>query len=59
MALTSSFFGALPETDLSIFRISRRVAATFAVVGPFAAERTINPRIVLSQLYGGMIWSVS
>jgi hypothetical protein len=51
------FFRALPETDLSIFQISRRVAATSAVVGPFAAGRTINPRIVLSQFHGGMIWS--
>src|SRR5438128_3587968 len=29
------------------------------VVGAFAAGRIINPRMVQSQLYGGMIWGVS
>jgi xanthine dehydrogenase YagR molybdenum-binding subunit len=29
------------------------------LVGAFAAGRIINPRMVLSQLYGGMIWGVS
>jgi xanthine dehydrogenase YagR molybdenum-binding subunit len=29
------------------------------VVGAFAAGRIINPRMVESQLYGGMIWGVS
>jgi xanthine dehydrogenase YagR molybdenum-binding subunit len=29
------------------------------LVGAFAAGRVINPRMVLSQYYGGMIWGVS
>ena len=29
------------------------------VVGAFAAGRIINPRMVRSQLYGGMIWGMS
>jgi len=29
------------------------------VVGAFAAGRVINPRLVRSQLFGGMIWGVS
>ena len=29
------------------------------LVGAFAAGRIINPRLVRSQLYGGMIWGVS
>ena len=29
------------------------------IVGAFAAGRIINPRMVRSQLYGGMIWGVS
>jgi CO/xanthine dehydrogenase Mo-binding subunit len=29
------------------------------LVGAFAAGRFINPRLVQSQLYGGMIWGVS
>jgi xanthine dehydrogenase YagR molybdenum-binding subunit len=29
------------------------------LVGAFAAGRIINPRLVQSQLYGGMIWGVS
>jgi xanthine dehydrogenase YagR molybdenum-binding subunit len=30
-----------------------------SVVGAFAAGRIINPRMVQSQFYGGMIWGVS
>jgi len=29
------------------------------IVGAFAAGRIINPRLVRSQLFGGMIWGVS
>jgi len=29
------------------------------LVGAFAAGRTINPRLVQSQYFGGMIWGVS
>jgi xanthine dehydrogenase YagR molybdenum-binding subunit len=29
------------------------------LVGAFAAGRIINPKLVKSQLYGGMIWGVS
>jgi len=29
------------------------------VVGAFAAGRVVNPRMVQSQYYGGMIWGVS
>jgi xanthine dehydrogenase YagR molybdenum-binding subunit len=32
---------------------------TTRLVGVFAAGRIINPRMVQSQLYGGMIWGVS
>ncbi len=32
---------------------------TTRMVGAFAAGRIINPRMVQSQLYGGMIWGVS
>jgi xanthine dehydrogenase YagR molybdenum-binding subunit len=40
------------DPDLGQMRVSR-------VVGAFAAGRIINPRMVRSQLYGGMIWGVS
>jgi xanthine dehydrogenase YagR molybdenum-binding subunit len=40
------------DPDLGQVRASR-------VVGAFAAGRVINPRMVESQLYGGMIWGVS
>jgi xanthine dehydrogenase YagR molybdenum-binding subunit len=29
------------------------------LVGAFAAGHVINPRMVRSQIYGGMIWGVS
>jgi xanthine dehydrogenase YagR molybdenum-binding subunit len=32
---------------------------TTRLVGAFAAGRVINPRLVRSQYYGGMIWGVS
>src|SRR5262249_34294330 len=38
--------------DLGQVRVTR-------VVGAFAAGRIINPRLVRSQLLGGMIWGVS
>src|ERR1700716_3402249 len=38
--------------DLGQVRVSR-------LVGAFAAGRVINPRLVRSQLFGGMIWGVS
>jgi xanthine dehydrogenase YagR molybdenum-binding subunit len=40
------------DPDLGQVRATR-------VVGAFAAGRIINPRMVRSQLYGGMIWGVS
>jgi xanthine dehydrogenase YagR molybdenum-binding subunit len=40
------------DPDLGQIRVSR-------LVGAFAAGRIINPRLVQSQLYGGMIWGVS
>jgi xanthine dehydrogenase YagR molybdenum-binding subunit len=40
------------DADLGQMRVTR-------MVGAFAAGRIINPRMVRSQLYGGMIWGVS
>jgi xanthine dehydrogenase YagR molybdenum-binding subunit len=40
------------DPDFGQMRVSR-------LVGAFAAGRIINPRLVRSQLYGGMIWGVS
>ena len=40
------------DPDLGQVRVTR-------LVGAFAAGRIINPRLVLSQLYGGMIWGAS
>src|SRR6202011_528421 len=40
------------DADLGQMRVTR-------VVGAFAAGRIINPRMVRSQLCGGMIWGVS
>jgi xanthine dehydrogenase YagR molybdenum-binding subunit len=40
------------DPDLGQMRVTR-------VVGAFAAGRVINPRLVRSQLCGGMIWGVS
>jgi xanthine dehydrogenase YagR molybdenum-binding subunit len=40
------------DPDLGQMRVTR-------LVGAFAAGRIINPRMVQSQLYGGMIWGVS
>jgi xanthine dehydrogenase YagR molybdenum-binding subunit len=40
------------DPDLGQMRVTR-------VVGAFAAGRIINPRMVQSQLCGGMIWGVS
>src|SRR5882724_9995138 len=40
------------DPDLGQMRVTR-------VVGAFAAGRIINPRLVQSQYYGGMIWGVS
>ncbi len=40
------------DPDLGQIRVTR-------VVGAFAAGRIINPRMVRSQLFGGMIWGVS
>src|ERR1700681_496528 len=40
------------DPDLGQVRVSR-------MVGAFAAGRIINPRLVRSQLYGGMIWGMS
>ena len=40
------------DPDLGMVRTTR-------LVGAFAAGRIINPRLVTSQYYGGMIWGVS
>ena len=40
------------DTDLGQARVTR-------LVGAFAAGRIVNPRLVRSQYYGGMIWGVS
>jgi xanthine dehydrogenase YagR molybdenum-binding subunit len=40
------------DPDLGQIRVTR-------LVGAFAAGRIINPRMVRSQLFGGMIWGVS
>jgi xanthine dehydrogenase YagR molybdenum-binding subunit len=40
------------DPDLGQIRVTR-------LVGAFAAGRVINPRLVRSQLFGGMIWGVS
>jgi xanthine dehydrogenase YagR molybdenum-binding subunit len=40
------------DPDLGQVRVSR-------LVGAFAAGRIINPRMVQSQIFGGMIWGVS
>ena len=40
------------DPDLGQMRVTR-------VVGAFAAGRIINPRLVRSQLCGGMIWGIS
>jgi xanthine dehydrogenase YagR molybdenum-binding subunit len=40
------------DPDLGQIRVTR-------MVGAFAAGRIINPRLVRSQYYGGMIWGVS
>ena len=40
------------DPDLGQVRVSR-------MVGAFAAGRIINPRLVLSQYHGGMIWGAS
>jgi xanthine dehydrogenase YagR molybdenum-binding subunit len=46
------FAEAKVDPDLGQMRISR-------LVGAFAAGRVINPRLVRSQYFGGMIWGVS
>jgi xanthine dehydrogenase YagR molybdenum-binding subunit len=40
------------DPDLGQIRVTR-------MVGAFAAGRVINPRLVRSQFYGGMIWGMS
>jgi len=40
------------DPDLGQIRVTR-------MVGAFAAGRVINPRLVQSQIFGGMIWGVS
>jgi xanthine dehydrogenase YagR molybdenum-binding subunit len=40
------------DPDLGMVRATR-------LVGAFAAGRIINPKLVRSQYYGGMIWGVS
>ena len=40
------------DPELGQVRVTR-------LVGAFAAGRIINPRLVRSQIYGGMIWGVS
>jgi xanthine dehydrogenase YagR molybdenum-binding subunit len=40
------------DPDLGQIRVTR-------LVGAFAAGRVVNPRLVRSQIYGGMIWGMS
>jgi xanthine dehydrogenase YagR molybdenum-binding subunit len=40
------------DPDLGQIRVTR-------LVGAFAAGRIINPRLVRSQIFGGMIWGMS
>lgn len=40
------------DPDFGQIRVSR-------MVGAFAAGRVINPRLVQSQIFGGMIWGMS
>jgi xanthine dehydrogenase YagR molybdenum-binding subunit len=40
------------DPDLGQIRVTR-------LIGAFAAGRVINPRMVRSQIYGGMIWGMS
>jgi xanthine dehydrogenase YagR molybdenum-binding subunit len=40
------------DPELGQIRVTR-------LVGAFAAGRVINPRLVQSQIYGGMVWGVS
>src|SRR6202035_2430631 len=40
------------DPDLGQIRVTR-------MVGAFAAGRIINPRMVQSQIFGGMIWGMS
>jgi xanthine dehydrogenase YagR molybdenum-binding subunit len=40
------------DPDLGQIRVTR-------LVGAFAAGRVINPHLVRSQIYGGMIWGMS
>jgi xanthine dehydrogenase YagR molybdenum-binding subunit len=40
------------DPDLGQIRVTR-------LVGAFAAGRIINPRLVQSQIFGGMIWGLS
>ena len=40
------------DPDLGQIRVAR-------LVGAFAAGRVINPRLVRSQIFGGMIWGLS
>ncbi|MGA0599534.1 xanthine dehydrogenase family protein molybdopterin-binding subunit [Caulobacter sp. KR2-114] len=40
------------DPDLGVVRVAR-------LVGAFAAGRIVNPRLVRSQYYGGMIWGLS
>jgi xanthine dehydrogenase YagR molybdenum-binding subunit len=46
------FAEAKVDPDLGVVRVTR-------LVGAFAAGRIINPRLVRSQYYGGMIWGLS
>ena len=40
------------DPDFGQIRVSR-------MVGAFAVGRVINPRMVQSQIFGGMIWGIS
>jgi xanthine dehydrogenase YagR molybdenum-binding subunit len=46
------FAEALVDPDLGQVRVKR-------LVGAFAAGSIVNPRLVRSQYYGGMIWGLS
>jgi len=52
MRMARSFAEVKVDPELGQMRVAR-------LVGAFAAGRIINPRLVRSQYYGGMIWGIS
>jgi Molybdopterin-binding domain of aldehyde dehydrogenase len=57
IGLNRAIFGLLASMLLNT--VAQAGGRATRLVGAFAAGRIINPRLVRSQLYGGMIWGVS